>query len=285
MSEHPTTDKPEASSRRRLRSPYGGEPLKLLLRGKPDWATLAVVGFALIVVSLVGSCGGGGGDEPAESISEAATELADDLSDLNPDTEQGNLDSPTDSVRNAAQRLARYANPEYDDVHDLRDAVEAVRDLRQEVMTYIEEASMLNRRASLDSEDDARASLEALERAREFISSDSIRAASAELMSTYIDVDFERNARRYEERDGERYLEAVRARTEAQLELDSADATTWAIQADAVVVYFDGSEADKEKVNKEFEEALDIRNEAHGELQRHLDDVRFYEDLIEWRDR
>ncbi len=80
MSEHPTTDKPEASIHSQHCPPTGRDRVALLLRNKPDWATLAVVGFALIVVSLVGSCGDDA--ESAKTLSEAATELADDLTHL-----------------------------------------------------------------------------------------------------------------------------------------------------------------------------------------------------------
>ena len=281
MSDHPIDDMPDPEDGPPPSSQAWGERLKAMLQETSGKVILAIAGVAIILlfIGVARACGGAG--DSAASISEAASELADDLDDISLNTNVGNLDDEADNVHDAARRLARNATPEFDNLDDLESTFEDVRSVRQAILSYIDRAADLAEISS--NEEDAEEASKALERAAEFIESDSVSAAVVDLTRTSIDVYFEENARRYDDRDAERYLEAVETTTQLQIDEDIATVEYNKARA-AIAVANYGSNSDQDKAYDRLEQARDARNEADEELERAWDDRVYFSDLIEWRE-
>ena len=85
------------------------ERLKSDLKTRNGRIIGAVVAVALVVliIGLVRACGGN--DDPVRSLSEAASEIADDLNDAAVDVGDSSLDDIADDLTDAARQLARVA--------------------------------------------------------------------------------------------------------------------------------------------------------------------------------
>ncbi|MXZ66089.1 MAG: hypothetical protein F4Z00_11170 [Acidimicrobiaceae bacterium] len=116
------------------------------------------------LLSLLSACGGdNGGDDPAKSLSSAATEIADDLNEAAVDVGDPTLDDLADEVIDNARQLARVAEPDYDDLGDLDETTDAVWSVNAAIERYMDRAATVAEGAA--SEARAEAALGAVERA------------------------------------------------------------------------------------------------------------------------
>lgn len=243
---------------------------------------LAVVGVALIalIVGLVRACGGS--DDPARSLSEAADKIAEELNDAAVDVGDGHLDDLADEVTDAARRLARLAEPDYSDLEDLDATSGPVWDVNDAVERYMERAATVAEGAS--SEDRADAALQATRRAALLATGSSWHADWTALALAWWNLDFDQNARRYDEKDAERYFEAARAFADADAAMFRADAAYQVAKAELAVATFESDSA-RNRARDSLEDAADALDDAEREWERASDDLNYFHDLITWRDR
>ena len=248
-------------------------------RGNRDWlAAVAVAAMVALIVGVVRACGGG--DDPVASISSAANEAAADLNDAAVDVDDAGLDDLSDFVTDAARRLSRVAAPDYGDLEDLAEASTATAAVQFVVSGYLERAVTVAERAS--SEERAEAALRAARRAASFLT-DSF-AHFADLNRMALNLEFEEDARRYDDDDADGYFKAIEAFLEAGRKGANANAEYHIARAELAVASFRGDSA-RSRARDALEDAQDDLDDAERELERTSDDVDYFHGLINWRDR
>ena len=243
---------------------------------------LAVVGVALIVliIGLVRACGGSN-DNPARSLSEAADKIAEELNDAADDVGDSRLDDLADEVTDAARRLARVSEPDYDDLEDLDETSDAIWDVNDAIERYMEGAVTVGEGAV--SEKRAEAALNAVESAASFVADSSWNPDWADLARRWDVLNVEERAIDYEERHRERYLEAGDEYSEVYAVWVRANARYHVARAVAAVASF-GDGAARRDARDALSEASDNRDDAQADLDRAGEDWNYFYDLIVWRD-
>lgn len=258
------------------------ERLKSDLKTRNGRIIGAVVAVALVVliIGLVRACGGSG--DPATSLSDAATEIAIDLNDAAVDVGDSSLDDIADDLTDAARRLARVVPSDHGDLEDLEESLDAVQDAGNAVERYVERAATIAEGSI--SEERADAALGATQRAASFVTGSSWNSDWTNLARIWWNLDFEENARSYDEKDADRYFEATETFAETDTARSKANAEYQVARAELAVASF-GSEAARKRARDALEDAKDDLDDAERELERASDDFDYFYDLITWRER
>ena len=257
--------------------------LKAALNTRNGRIVAAVVAVALValIVGLVRACGGGD-DDPVLSLANAASEIADDLNDAAVDVGDASLDAIADDLTGAARRLARVAEPDYGDLEDWEEPLAAVWDVYEAAESYMEWAADIAEGAI--SEERADAALNAAQSAASFVTSSSRHSDWTRFVQIWWNLDFDENARNYDQKDADRYFEASETFAEADTAKFKANAEYQVARAELAVASF-GSEAARKRARDALEDAKDDLDDAERELERAWDDFNYFHDLITWRDR
>ena len=244
---------------------------------------LGLAALLALVLGLLSACGddGGSDDDPVASLSSAATEMADDLNDAAVDVGDSSLDDIADELRAAARQLARIAEPDYDELDDLNEAVDAVWNANDAIERYMERAATVAE--DVLSEKRAEAALNAVERAASLIVDSSWQPDWTELVRRWNVLDFEERAIDYEERHGERYLEFYDESAEVYEAWGRANAKYHLARAEAAVASF-GDDAARRSARDALKDASDKRDDAQADRDRADEDWQYFYDLIVWRD-
>ena len=243
---------------------------------------LAVAILLALPIGLLSACGGDNGDDdPATSLSSAATEIADDLNEAAADVGDSDLDNLADNVIDNARQLARVAEPDYDDLGDLDETTDAVWSVNAAIERYMDRAATVAEGAA--SEARAEAALGAVERAASFISDSSWHPGWADLVRRWDVLNFEEKAIDYEERHRERYLEAGDKSSEVYAAWTNANAAYHVARAEAAVASFGDADARRD-ASDALTEASNNRDDAQADLDRAGEDWNYFYDLIVWRD-
>ena len=242
---------------------------------------LAVVGVALLVliIGLVRACSGE--DHPAESLSGAADKIAAELSDAAIDVGDLSLNDLANEVVDSARHLARVAEPDYDDREELQEATNAVWNVNDAIERYMERATTVAEGSA--SKARAEAALNAVESAASFIADSSWLPVWADLVTRWDVLNFEERAIDYEERHRERYLEAGDEYEKAYDAWASANAKYHVARAEAAVASL-GDAAGHRDARDALADASDVRDDAQADLDRAVEDLNYFSDLIVWRD-
>ena len=262
------------------------ERLKSDLKTRNGRIIGAVVAVALVVliVGLVRACGGDGGDvaaDPVKSLSEAASEIADNLNEAAVDVGDSSLDDIADDVIDSARQLARVAEPDYDDLDDLNEAGDVVWTVNEAIQRYMERAASVPEDAG--SEKRADAALKATRRAASFVTDSSWHSDWTAFAVVWWDLNFEENARSYDDKDAERYFEALRTFVDADTAKFRADAAYQVARAEFAVALFDSDSA-RSRARDSREDAKDALDDAEREWERASDDTNYFHEKIDWRD-
>ena len=261
---------------------------KVLERLKSDLKTRngrivgAVVAVALVVliIGLVRACGGD--DDPVMSLSDAASEIADDLNDAAIDVGDASLDDIADDVTDGARQLARVSESDYEDLEDLEEPFAAIWDVNDAVERYMERSVAVAEGAL--SEERAEAALGATRRAASFVTGSSWHSDWTDLGRVFQHLDFEENARRYDDKDADRYFEAFEPYADADTAKAKANAEYQVARAELAAASF-GSDGARTRARDDLEDAQANLDDAERELERASDDWDYFYDLITWRDR
>ena len=228
----------------------------------------------------VPSDGDGGDADPVKGLSEAASEIADDLNEAAIDVGDSSLDDIADELTAAARRLARVDEQDYEDLDDLDEVTEPSWDVYDAVSRYMERAASVAEAAS--SEDRAGAALKATRRAASFVTDSSWHSDWNAFAVIWWDLDFEENARSYDDNDAERYFEATRAFLDAETAVYTAYAAYQVARAELAVATF-GSDSALSRARDSLEDAEDALDDAEREWERASDDLDYFSDKIDWR--
>ena len=244
---------------------------------------LALAALLALVLGLLSACGDGdgGSDDPAASLSSAATEIADDLGEAAIDVGDTSLDDIADEVNDAARQLARVAEPDYDDLEDLSDLGDATWEMNEAIERYMERAATVAE--DVLSEKRAEAALNAVGSAASFIEGSSWNPLWTELARRWVVLDFEEGAIDYEERHRERYMDASDEFADADTARAVANARYQVARAEAAVASF-SDDAARRSARDALKDASDNRDDAQLDLNRAEEDWNYFYDLIVWRD-
>lgn len=262
-----------------LGSPLEGAASILKRRNAQIVAAAVVVALAALVVVLVRGCGGG--DDPAASLSNAASGIASRLNDAADDVGDSGLDDAADEATDAARRLARVAEPDYGDLDDVDATNLAIGDVDSAIWLYGERAAQIAESAV--SEGRAEAALDAARIAASFVANSSWHEEWNNLYRIWWSLDLERNARRYDEKDVDRYVEAQEALNAAWTEQSKASAEFSVARAEMAVASF-RSDTARSRARDALKDAEEDLDDADSELERAYDDVDYFRGLITWRD-
>ena len=257
-----------------LGSPSGPAASILKKRSARVAAAAAAAAAVALIVVLVRGCGGA--EDPAASLSSAADKIASTLN-----AGDSGLVDEADEVAGAARRLAGAAEPDYGDLEDLDATIAAVEDVDGAIREYMSWAAGISESAA--SEGRAEAALGALRRAATFVTNSSWHAEWTNLERIRWTLDLERNARRYDEKDLDRYVGAREALEAAWAAHSKAWAEMLVAKAQLRVASY-GSGAERQRARDALEDAEQILDDAADEHERAYDDAEFFRGLITWRD-
>ena len=158
---------------------------------------------------------------------------------------------------------------------------EPVWDANDAVERYMERAASVAEAAF--SEDRADAAVKATRRAASFVTDSSWHSDWTALSVVWLDLNFEENARSYDDKDAERYFEATRTFVDADTAKFRADAAYQLARAELAVATFDSDSA-RSRARDSREDAKDALDDAEREWERASDDENYFYEKIDWRD-